>query len=220
MMDLAFPLSGCCDTVPNSLEQIMKAPNGNFGVIVAEDKHRMLLASILFQMAVSVNNNVYFIMKNPFDQPPYKVHGMPEHHFVNYTMIQCIYPKDFMQLSMFLTVLGGQKDEKLPKIVVLEDLDSFLAAENKSEKIQQKSKILTLLRNLRCQTMVSVQDDKYFPTSKLHLLADEVWKFQKFTLSTTLHDGSQILIDYTTRRDLILLKQIRHEYFKPVPNSK
>ena len=180
----------------------------------------MLLASILFQMAVSVNNNVYFIMKTPFDQPPYKVHGMPDHNFVSYSVIQCIYPKDLTQLSLFLTVLGGQPDDKHPKMVVLEDLDSFLTAEHKSEKIQQKSKILTLLRNLRCQTVVSVQEDKHWNTPKLNLLADEIWKFQKFSLSTTLHDGSQILIDYTTNRDIMLLKEIRHEYYKAVPNSK
>ena len=225
LMNLVFPLSsGCCDNVKvNRLEQIEAAAKGKFAVIVGENKYydRIQLASILFQSALSVHHKAYFIMKTPFDQPLYKIHGMTSHNFVSYSKIQIIYPKDFAQLSMYLTVLGGQPDEQLPEIIALEDLDAFLDAENTLEKLQQKSKILTLLKTLtknNCRCVASVREDKHMKISKLHLIADEVWNFGHFKLSTYLPDQSQIHIDFTQRLDNFLLKQIRHEKLRPVPS--
>lgn len=211
-----MPLTGCCDNpLPNSLEQIMntkKTEGGKFACFIAEDKDRMLLASIMFQTAVTTGQKAYLIMKTAFDEPPMKVHGMPDHNFANHSLIQCIYPKDFAQLSMYLTVLGGQQKELLPKILILEDLDSFIEeATNVTEHLQQKTKILTLLRALPCQCIVSVQEDKYMMNPKLHLLADEVWTFHGDSISTVLEDKSRICIDYITRMNYILLTKIRHE---------
>ena len=218
LIKLSMPLTGCCDNpLPNSLEQIMttksKKTEGKFACFIAEDKERMLLASIMFQAAVTTGQKAYLIMKTAFDEPPMKVHGMPDHNFANHSLIQCIYPKDFAQLSMYLTVLGGQQKESelLPKILILEDLDSFLEATNVTEHLQQKTKILTLLRALPCQAMVSVQEDKYMMNPKLHLLADEVWTFHEDSISTVLEDKSKICIDFLTRMNYILLEKIRHE---------
>ena len=216
LINLSMPLTGCCDNpLPNSLEQIMntkKTEGGKFACFIAEDKDRMLLASIMFQTAVTTGQKAYLIMKTAFDEPPMKVHGMPDHNFANHSLIQCIYPKDFAQLSMYLTVLGGQQKELLPKILILEDLDSFLEeATNVTEHLQQKTKILTLLRALPCQCIVSVQEDKYMMNPKLHLLADEVWTFHGDSISTVLEDKSRICIDYITRMNYILLTKIRHE---------
>ena len=216
LINLSMPLTGCCDNpLPNSLEQIMntkKTEGGKFACFIAEDKDRMLLASIMFQTAVTTGQKAYLIMKTAFDEPPMKVHGMPDHNFANHSLIQCIYPKDFAQLSMYLTVLGGQQKELLPKILILEDLDSFLEeATNVTEHLQQKTKILTLLRALPCQCIVSVQEDKYMMNPKLHLLADEVWTFHGDSISTVLEDKSRICIDYMTRMNYILLTKIRHE---------
>ena len=216
LINLSMPLTGCCDNpLPNSLEQIMntkKTEGGKFACFIAEDKDRMLLASIMFQTAVTTGQKAYLIMKTAFDEPPMKVHGMPDHNFANHSLIQCIYPKDFAQLSMYLTVLGGQQKELLPKILILEDLDSFIEeATNVTEHLQQKTKILTLLRALPCQCIVSVQEDKYMMNPKLHLLADEVWTFHGDSISTVLEDKSRICIDYMTRMNYILLTKIRHE---------
>lgn len=216
LINLSMPLTGCCDNpLPNSLEQIMntkKTEGGKFACFIAEDKDRMLLASIMFQTAVTTGQKAYLIMKTAFDEPPMKVHGMPDHNFANHSLIQCIYPKDFAQLSMYLTVLGGQQKELLPKILILEDLDSFIEeATNVTEHLQQKTKILTLLRALPCQCIVSVQEDKYMMNPKLHLLADEVWTFHGDSISTVLEDKSRICIDYITRMNYILLTKIRHE---------
>ena len=217
LINLSMPLTGCCDNpLPNSLEQIMttksKKTEGKFACFIAEDKERMLLASIMFQAAVTTGQKAYLIMKTAFDEPPMKVHGMPDHNFANHSLIQCIYPKDFAQLSMYLTVLGGQQKELLPKILILEDLDSFIEeATNVTEHLQQKTKILTLLRALPCQAMVSVQEDKYMMNPKLHLLADEVWTFHEDSISTVLEDKSRICIDFLTRMNYILLEKIRHE---------
>jgi len=216
LINLSMPLTGCCDNpLPNSLEQIMntkKTEGGKFTCFIAEDKDRMLLASIMFQTAVTTGQKAYLIMKTAFDEPPMKVHGMPDHNFANHSLIQCIYPKDFAQLSMYLTVLGGQQKELLPKILILEDLDSFIEeATNVTEHLQQKTKILTLLRALPCQCIVSVQEDKYMMNPKLHLLADEVWTFHGDSISTVLEDKSRICIDYITRMNYILLTKIRHE---------
>ena len=215
LASLAMPLTGCCDNpLPNSLEQIMKAPQRKFAAIIAEDKDKMLLASILFQTAVTTvspgQQKAYVIMKTVYDEPPKMVHGMPEHNYANHSMITCIYPKDFAQLSMYLTVLGGQP-QKLPDILVLENLDAFIEASNVTEHLQQKTKILTLLRALPCQCIVSVQEDKYMMNAKLHLFADEVWTFHKYSISTVLPDKSRICIDFTTKLNYILLKTIRHE---------
>ncbi len=189
-----------------------KTEGGKFACFIAEDKDRMLLASIMFQTAVTTGQKAYLIMKTAFDEPPMKVHGMPDHNFANHSLIQCIYPKDFAQLSMYLTVLGGQQKELLPKILILEDLDSFIEeATNVTEHLQQKTKILTLLRALPCQCIVSVQEDKYMMNPKLHLLADEVWTFHGDSISTVLEDKSRICIDYITRMNYILLTKIRHE---------
>ena len=216
LINLSMPLTGCCDNpLPNSLEQIMntkKTEGGKFACFIAEDKDRMLLASIMFQTAVTTGQKAYLIMKTAFDEPPMKVHGMPDHNFANHSLIQCIYPKDFAQLSMYLTVLGGQQKELLPKILILEDLDSFIEeATNVTEHLQQKTKILTLLRALPCQCIVSVQEDKYMMNPKLHLLADEVWTFHGDSISTVLEDKSRICIDYMTRMNYILLTKIHHE---------
>ena len=213
LINLSMPLTGCCDNpLPNSLEQIMntkKTEGGKFACFIAEDKDRMLLASIMFQTAVTTGQKAYLIMKTAFDEPPMKVHGMPDHNFANHSLIQCIYPKDFAQLSMYLTVLGGQQKELLPKILILEDLDSFIEeATNVTEHLQQKTKILTLLRALPCQCIVSVQEDKYMMNPKLHLLADEVWTFHGDSISTVLEDKSRICIDYITRMNYILLTKI------------
>ena len=216
LINLSMPLTGCCDNpLPNSLEQIMntkKTEGGKFACFIAEDKDRMLLASIMFQTAVTTGQKAYLIMKTAFDEPPMKVHGMPDHNFANHSLIQCIYPKDFAQLSMYLTVIGGQQKELLAKILILEDLDSFIEeATNVTEHLQQKTKILTLLRALPCQCIVSVQEDKYMMNPKLHLLADEVWTFHGDSISTVLEDKSRICIDYITRMNYILLTKIRHE---------
>ena len=72
LINLSMPLTGCCDNpLPNSLEQIMttksKKTEGKFACFIAEDKERMLLASIMFQAAVTTGQKAYLIMKTAFE---------------------------------------------------------------------------------------------------------------------------------------------------------
>merc|ERR1739844_868533 len=97
--------------------------------------------SVLFQIALTSSSGqprkkVNILTKNPFQKRPMSCSDMPIPSFENMALIHFIYPKNFDEISLYLSALGAIPSEKSPGLLILCGLEDYLS-KNFIERIQQ-----------------------------------------------------------------------------------
>ena len=84
--------------------------------------------SVLFQIALTSSSGqprkkVNILTKNPFQKRPMSCSDMPIPSFENMALIHFIYPKNFDEISLYLSALGAIPIEISPGLLILNGLE-------------------------------------------------------------------------------------------------
>jgi len=210
--------------------------NSKFTVMLS-DQENLTSFCLLLKLVKSVDkfSKVTVITHQPMQEQQTSATSLVKHvglDFQTLSSITFVYPRNFLELCQYLAALGGSFEARHhPDVLAIVDLESLL--EN-DKSILQKTKVLTLLRDVACKikktkcitTMKDASEAEDNFVTKLHFFADQVLNVKRSedrenSISITMLMSADKRLHYDfdiLNNETIVMKRIWQEYQTALPD--